>query len=61
MWHGTHHGEFFGVPAMGRQIPVKGMVFDRVVARKMVDGRILMDTLGMTMQLGAIPGEKAAG
>src|SRR6201993_1267253 len=24
-WNGTHHGEFFGVPATGRQITVKGM------------------------------------
>ena len=40
-WHGTHHGVFFGVPATGRQITVKGMVVDRVVAGKMVDSRIL--------------------
>ena len=25
-WHGTHRGEFLGVPATGRQISVKGMV-----------------------------------
>ena len=33
-WHGTHRGEFFGVPATGKQIKVKGMVVDRVVAGK---------------------------
>jgi steroid delta-isomerase-like uncharacterized protein len=58
-WHGTHRGEFFGVPATGRQIAVKGMVVDRVVAGKMVDSRILMDGLGMMTQLGVIPSEKA--
>jgi steroid delta-isomerase-like uncharacterized protein len=58
-WHGTHRGEFFGVPATGRQIAVKGMVVDRVVAGKMVDSRILMDGLGMMTQLGVIPAEKA--
>src|SRR5271165_2848184 len=58
-WHGTHRGEFFGVPATGRQISVKGMVVDRVVAGKMVDSRILMDGLGMMTQLGVIPSEKA--
>jgi steroid delta-isomerase-like uncharacterized protein len=41
-WRGTHRGEFFGVPATGKQISVKGMVVDRVVAGKMVESRILM-------------------
>jgi steroid delta-isomerase-like uncharacterized protein len=58
-WHGTHRSEFFGVPATGREIAVKGMVVDRVVAGKMVDSRILMDGLGMMTQLGVIPSEKA--
>jgi predicted ester cyclase len=60
-WHGTHRGEFCGVPATGRQITVKGMVVDRVVAGKMADSRILMDGLGMMTQLGVIPAEKAVG
>jgi len=58
-WHGTHRGEFFGVPATGRQINVKGMAVDRIVAGKMVDSRILMDGLTMMTQLGVIPMEKA--
>ena len=58
-WHGTHRGEFFGVAAMGRKITVKGTVVDRVVAGKMVESRILMDSLGMMRQLGVIPVEKA--
>ena len=41
-WHDTHRGEFFGMPATGKQITVKGMVVDRVVAGKMADSRILM-------------------
>jgi len=60
-WHRTHRGEFCGVPATGRQITVKGMVVDRVVAGKMADSRILMDGLGMMTQLGVIPAEKAVG
>ena len=54
-WHGTHRGEFFGVPATGRQISVKGMVVDRVVAGKMAESRLLMDGLSMMRQLGVIP------
>jgi predicted ester cyclase len=34
---------------------VKGMVVDRVVAGKIVESRILMDSLGMMRQLGVIP------
>jgi predicted ester cyclase len=53
-WHGTHRDEFFGVPATGKRITVKGMVVDRVVAGKMVESRILMDELSMMRQLGVI-------
>jgi steroid delta-isomerase-like uncharacterized protein len=53
-WHGTHRGEFFGVPATGRQIKVKGTVIDRVVAGRMAESRILMDGLSMMRQLGVI-------
>jgi steroid delta-isomerase-like uncharacterized protein len=54
-WSGTHRGVFFGIPATGKSISVKGMVIDRVMAGKMVDSRILMDNLSMLQQLGAIP------
>jgi steroid delta-isomerase-like uncharacterized protein len=54
-WHGTHRGEFFGVPATGRQITVKGMVVDRVVDGRMAESRILMDGLSMMRQLGVAP------
>jgi steroid delta-isomerase-like uncharacterized protein len=54
-WHGTHRDKFFGIPATGREIVVRGMVVDRVVAGKMVDSLILMDGLGMMTQLGVIP------
>lgn len=55
-WSGTHEGAFLGVPATGRRITVKGMVIDRLVTGKMADSRILMDTLGLLQQLGALPG-----
>jgi steroid delta-isomerase-like uncharacterized protein len=59
-WRGTHRGEFFGVLETDKQITVKGMVVDRVLAGKMVDSRILMDSLGMMTQLGVIPSPKQA-
>ena len=54
-WSGTHHGVFLGIPATGKRITVKGVVIDRLEAGKMADSRILMDTLSMMQQLGAIP------
>jgi len=55
-WTGTHRGEFLGVPATGRSVVVKGMVLDQLVGGKMSKSRILMDSLGMMQQLGAVPG-----
>ncbi len=54
-WTGTHKGTFLGVPATGRSVVVKGVVIDRLVAGRMTDSRILMDTMGMMQQLGVIP------
>ncbi len=55
-WTGTHRGEFLGVPPTGRSVSVWGMVIDRLVSGRIKDTRILMDTLGLMMQLGAAPG-----
>ena len=54
-WTGTHRGEFLGVPATGRPVKVWGMVIDRLVDGRIKETRIIMDALGLMMQLGAIP------
>lgn len=54
-WTGTHHGEFLGVPATGRQVRVWGIVIDRLEQVRIKDTRIIMDTLGLMMQLGVFP------
>jgi len=54
-WTGTHQAEFFGVPATGRSVKVWGMVIDRLEDGKIKDTRIIMDALGLMMQLGAFP------
>jgi steroid delta-isomerase-like uncharacterized protein len=54
-WTGTHRGPFMGVPATGKPVSVWGMVIDRLVDGRIKDTRILMDTLGLMMQLGAVP------
>lgn len=54
-WTGTHQAEFFGVPATGRPVRVWGVVIDRLEGGKIKDTRIIMDALGLMMQLGAFP------
>jgi len=54
-WTGTHQGEFLGIPATGKPVRVWGIVIDRLVDSRIKDTRIIMDTLGMMMQLGVIP------
>ena len=54
-WTGTHRGASFGVPPTGRKVTVWGVVIDVVRDGRMVESRIIMDTLGLMQQLGVIP------
>jgi steroid delta-isomerase-like uncharacterized protein len=54
-WTGTHKGEFLGIPATGRPVKVWGIVIDRLENGRIKDTRIIMDTLGLMIQLGALP------
>lgn len=54
-WTGTQRGDFLGVPATNRAVSVWGVVIDRLEGGKIKDTRIIMDTLGLMMQLGVIP------
>ena len=58
-WAGTHQQEFLGVPATGRQVRVWGIVIDRLEEGRIKDTRIIMDTLGLMMQLGVFPSPPA--
>jgi steroid delta-isomerase-like uncharacterized protein len=53
--HGTHRGEFLGIPATGRQVAVPGTVFYRIAAGRIVEFRGQFDRLSMMEQLGALP------
>ena len=53
-WTGTHRATFLGVPATGRSVSVWGVVIDRLQDGKVQDTRIIMDTLGLLIQLGAL-------
>jgi predicted ester cyclase len=55
-WTGTHRGPFLGIEPTGRRVRVWGVVIDAVRGGKLAESRILMDSLGLMQQLGAIPG-----
>lgn len=54
-WTGTHRAEFLGVPATGKSVSVWGMVLDRLEDGRIKETRILMDLLGLMIQLGVVP------
>jgi steroid delta-isomerase-like uncharacterized protein len=54
-WTGTHRDTFLGVPATGRPVKVWGIVIDRILNGKIKETRIIMDTMGLMMQLGVLP------
>jgi steroid delta-isomerase-like uncharacterized protein len=58
-WAGTHQHEFLGVPATDRQVRVWGVVIDRLEEGRIKDTRIIMDMLGLMMQLGVLPSPPA--
>jgi steroid delta-isomerase-like uncharacterized protein len=55
IWTGTHRGSFLGIPPTGRCVSVWGIVVDRLVDSRIKQTRIIMDTLGMMVQMGVIP------
>jgi steroid delta-isomerase-like uncharacterized protein len=57
---GTHQGEeFFGVPATGERIEMRGIQIDRFEGGKLVEERAEFDLFGALQQLGAVhePGQ----
>jgi predicted ester cyclase len=54
-WTGTHKGDFLGIAATDRHVRVWSIVFDRLENGRIKDTRIIMDTLGLMSQVGALP------
>ncbi len=54
--HGTHQGEFMGIPPTGEQVTQTGIDIVRIVDGKAVERWGQFDDLGLLQQVGAIPG-----
>lgn len=53
--HGTHQGDFFGIPASGKMIAMTGITCYRLQAGKIIECVWSYDMLGLLQQLGVVP------
>jgi steroid delta-isomerase-like uncharacterized protein len=58
--HGTHVGEFLGIPPTGKQFSVEGINVYRVQDGRLAEGWNVVDVFGQLLQLGVIPSPAAA-
>lgn len=54
-WTGTHSGLFNGIPATNKQVSVDGMDIWRVQDGQLIENWVVMDIMGLMMQLGVVP------
>lgn len=57
---GTHTGEIQGIAPTGKEVTVSGLTISRLEGGKIVEEWINWDTLGMLVQLGAVPAAATA-
>jgi steroid delta-isomerase-like uncharacterized protein len=54
-FHGTHQGEFMGIPPTGQQVSIGLIDIVRIVDGQVVEHWSMGDNLGLMQQLGVIP------
>ena len=54
-WHGTHKGNFLGIPPTGKRVSFTSTEFYRVANGVLAEEWIELDMLGLLQQIGAIP------
>jgi len=58
--HGTHQGDFQGIPPTGKAVTVTGIAIHRFAGAQIQESWDCYDALGLLQQLGAIPPAGAA-
>jgi steroid delta-isomerase-like uncharacterized protein len=53
--HGTHQGDFMGIPATGREINVPGIIIYHLADGKITAHWMQIDSMAMMQQLGVQP------
>ncbi len=59
--HGTHQGDFMGIPPTGKRVTMHGIDIVRLEGGKLAEHWAIFDQLGMMQQLGVIPAPGQAG
>jgi steroid delta-isomerase-like uncharacterized protein len=54
-FHGSHRGEFQGIPPTDKQVSFSSIEVNRVVGGQVEEHWVELDLLGLMQQLGAIP------
>jgi predicted ester cyclase len=54
-WHGTHTGNFQGIPPTGKQVTFTSLEVYRITGGKLAEEWVELDMLGLLQQLGVIP------
>ena len=57
---GTHQGEFWGIPASGNSIEIRGADFFHISGNRIKEIWVSLDSLAFMQQLGAIPTQERA-
>ncbi len=57
---GTHQGAFQGIPATGKAVTIAAISIQRFAAAHLVEQHLLIDSLGLLQQLGAVPAPEQA-
>lgn len=52
---GTHKAELMGIAPTGKEVTVSGLTVSRIANGKVAETWELFDTLGMLVQIGAVP------
>ena len=52
---GKHTGEFLGIPASNKDVEMEGIAIHRIVDGKIVEHWAQVDSMGLMMQIGAVP------
>jgi steroid delta-isomerase-like uncharacterized protein len=52
---GTNSGDFWGMPATGKQGTVTGITIDRIIGGRIAESWTNWDALGLMQQLGIVP------
>ncbi len=53
--HGTHQGEFQGIPPTGQSVTLTGIAIHRFAGAQIQESWDCYDALGLLQQLGAVP------